>query len=118
MQETPNDFELDIIEHFSLDFLGEKWKDCYIDFHAFSVGDVKKHFPQLSALDKDDQKQVMQSLDTMLSLIKDKFIGGKVVSKGKITDMPKEALDKLPTRVLTKMISFLFQGATQTSATQ
>lgn len=107
-----------IIKHFSLDFLGDSWKEAYIDFNALTVADVKDKFSALSKMG-EDSKNVTAGLITILSLLQDKFIEGKGVGeKGELVPIDKEDLEALPVETLSKALSFLSQGVTSPSPQQ
>jgi hypothetical protein len=108
-----------LIKHLSLDFIGEEWKDAYIDFRGLTVNDVKTKFPMMTQLSQGNQEEMAKGIDIVLGLLKDKFIGGKGVDEktGQLIDLTVEDLEALPVEVLTKAIGFLSQSTTPNSKT-
>lgn len=108
-----------IKKHYTLEYLGEGWKDAYIDFTAFSVSDIKNKLSKLTGLDAKNTDSVTGALDMMVELLEDKFIGGKVPTndpnedKSNLVGMTKEDIKELPVEVISKAVSFLSQGLNQ-----
>ena len=103
-------------KHFSLDFLGEEWKDAYLVFSAFVMSDIKDRLAKLANLEQDDSEAVMAGLTEMVSLLEEKFIEGKGVdASGKLIPVEKEDIKDLPVEVISKAVSFLSQGLSQKS---
>jgi len=101
-----------IARKFSLDFLGEGWKEAYINFQALTVSDIKVKFPQLSQMDEKATSDVVKGIDAVLDILKSKFIDGKGVGEkgGEIVLEANDLID-LPVEVLSKALAFLSQGA-------
>ena len=100
-----------VVKKLSLDFLGEDWKDAYINFQVLTIADVKDKFPTLTEVDPDNPASVIKGMTTVLGVLKDKFIdgkgpGGKVILVGDI--------EKLPAELMSKALDFLAQGTKQT----
>lgn len=96
-----------IVKHFSLSFLGDEWKDAYIDFKPFSITDVKEKLPQIAKLQEKDA-DFGQGMDTLLNLLGEKFISGKGINEeGVLVDISKEDLKDLPIDVVGGAFSFL-----------
>ena len=105
-----------ILKRFSLSFLGEAWKEAYLDFNALTIGDVKEKFKDIALLSVQDQTNITQGIDSILAILTDKFVGGKAVGeKDALVEVDKTDLEALPIEVLSKALSFLSQGATETS---
>lgn len=105
-------------KRFKLNFLGDEWKDAYLDFNRFTLDDLQNKLPQLSTLDVDetttDGKKISEATDTMIGLLGDKFIGGKGVGEDKeVVDIEKLDLKYLPIEVIAKAINFLSQDFQQ-----
>lgn len=108
--------EIDLVERYNLDYIGEAWKECYLDFNAFTIDDIKKYLPKFAKADVNDEAVVQDSFDSLLELLKKNYVSGKVVSKGNVVDLPKESVGKLPSKIVLGAISFLFQKTNQNSA--
>lgn len=107
-----------IVKRFSLAYLGDEWKDCYLNLKPFSVQDVKTKLPQIAKL-QEDSTNVEEGVDMLIELLSEKFIDGKVVDEsGTVVDMPKEAIADLPVEVIGRAFSFLSSKEEMTSLTQ
>lgn len=105
-----------IVKRFSLDFLGEEWKEAYIDFDALTISDVKQKFPALATMESKTKEELLAGVDAILDILKAKFVGGKAIDdKGKLEDLQATDLEALPIEVLSKALAFLSQSATATS---
>jgi hypothetical protein len=108
-----------IVKKMSLGFLGADWKDAYLSFYPVTISDIKNKFPEFSTFQGEevkDPKKVGQSVDKVVSFLKDKFIEGKVIiMDGTLIPLKVEELEDLPTEVLSKALSFLSQGVTPAS---
>ena len=101
---------------FSLDFLGDAWKECYINFEVVSIKDIRDYFPKFKAVDGDNPDTVVKSFNDILGFLSGKFISGKAVNTGGETvDLEAKDLEDLPAEVLSKALSFLSQGVTPAS---
>ena len=105
-----------IVKKFSLDFVAPEWKDAYINFNVLTVADVKEAFPLLAKIKETQEDDVSAGLDSVLALIKSKFVEGKAVNeKGELISLVVEDINDLPVVVLSKALSFLSQDATPPS---
>ena len=86
--------KFDITKKVSLDYLGDQWKECYLEFNLPSYGDLKN----LTNSKATDQEKVESGLETIVGL----FRCGKAISEGKEVDVTKEDLKDMPIEVLTK----------------
>lgn len=106
-----------IIKRFALDFIGNEWKECYINFNGLTIRDIRDQVPAIANISNKNQKDIIDGMDKILNLIKSKFITGKAInSEGKLVDLKANDLDDLPTDVLVKALNFLSQGETEVSA--
>lgn len=106
-----------IVKHFKLDFLGDDWKDCYLDLKPLSIEDVKGRLPEIAKLQADDA-DVGAGVDLLIQLITEKFITGKVVNEeGTVVDLPVEALKDLPVEVIGRAFSFLSSSESMNTTT-
>lgn len=105
-----------IVKRFSLDFVGEEWKDAYIDFQSLTVLDVRNKFPSLSRLDEKDQDNIVKGIDSVVEILKDKFLEGKGIDiEGKLVELTPDDLEALPMEVLSRALGFLSQVTTPNS---
>ena len=105
-----------IVRRFDLGFIGEEWKECYINFNGLTIRDIRDQVPAIANIDNKNQKEIIDGMDKILNLIKDKFISGKAIdSEGKLVDLKANDLDDLPANVLVRALNFLSQGETEIS---
>ena len=106
---------IQVSKKFSLEHLGDEWKGCYLQFHSFTIGDIEKNqnsiFSKGGATKPEDatSEETMARLKTIVTLLQDKFIAGRVYDseKKEVTDMKAEELEQFPLEVLSEAISFL-----------
>ena len=92
--------KIDITKKLELDYLGEQWKDCYLEFALPSYGEIKG----LTNLEsKDDAERVEIALQTITGL----FRGGSAISGGKKVEVKAEDLKDFPLEVLTKSFQLI-----------
>lgn len=100
-----------ISKRFSLDFLGDEWKECFINFSSITIRDLKDNVSQFVNMDKNDKASVANGITETLKILEDRFIKGNAIGEdGKVIDLKKEDLVDMPAEVLTKALSFLSQG--------
>lgn len=101
------------VKRFSLKFLGDEWKDAYVDFERVSIADVQNVFPKFRTVDSKNDKEVTEGIENMVNFLKGKFVGGKgVVEKEGLVDLEINDLENLPAEVLSRALSFLSEGVT------
>jgi hypothetical protein len=91
--------KFDIKVKLNLDFLGDGWDQCYINYSPITIGDAKK----FRSLSPDDP----ESLDKGIALLKDLFLDGKGLSGGKLVDFQAEDIEQLPLTVINKSIELM-----------
>ncbi len=96
-----------VVKKLPLDFLGEGWKDAYINFQVLTIADIKDKFPSLAELNVDDPKSVVGAMEMILKILTEKFIDGKD-NEGK--EIKVEDLKELPAEMMKKTLDFLSQG--------
>jgi len=100
-----------LVKRFELGFLGEKWKDAYLEFNAFTVKDVRDKLPKLTKIDETKSKSVSGGMQVMLELLEEKFIDGKAVDKdGNTVKVKAGDLVDLPIEIISKAVGFLSGG--------
>lgn len=95
-----------IVRKFKLDFLGEEWKECYLEFEAFTY----KELADLAKLniDTEDATRTAEAAGKLMEVLEGKFVGGKGIdAEGKQVDIRKKDLVDLPLEVISKAVSFL-----------
>ncbi len=108
-----------IIKRFSLDFIAPEWKEAYINFYSLTIADVREVFPKLAEIEEASGKNATVGLESILSLLKAKFVDGMALNEeGEITNLKTEDLDDLPITVLSRALTFLSQDAVPTSPKQ
>lgn len=106
-----------VVKNFSLDFLGEDWKDAHINFQAVTIGDIKNKFPEIAQVDTNNPESVADSLDKILTLLEERFIDGSAPGEKEMVSLSKEDIKDLPGEVIGRALTFLSQGATPPSST-
>ena len=107
-----------VVKKLSLDFLGEGWKDAYINFQVLTIADIKNKFPALMKLKADDAEAVINSMGMIVEVLEDKFVDGKGFDGTKLIDFKKEDIENLPNELLKRALDFLSQGVTTPSSPQ
>lgn len=73
----------------SLDFLGEDYKDGYLEFKSIPLKDFEQYTSKAKELEGDEKA----SSEMIISILKNNFIGGKFPDEdGKLFDVEKEQL--------------------------
>jgi hypothetical protein len=100
-----------VVKKLSLDFFGKGWEGAYINFQALTVKDIKDKFPEFTKIDEKDETAALRGIDTVLELLKEKFISGKGINdEGKLVDLKPGDLENLPAEIISRALSFLSQG--------
>lgn len=98
-------------KRFSLSFLGEEWKEAYIDFQSLTVADIKNNFGQLQSIDVKDDSSVVAGIEVALKVLEERFVKGSGINENKeAVDITREDLKDLPAEVITRGLAFLSQG--------
>ena len=91
-----------ITRKIELKFIGEEWKDCYLEFEPITIKETKQY------MDIEDEKEVGLKA---IELLKQKFISGKaIIEDGTTIDVKKDELEDFPSFVLVEVMSFLSTG--------
>jgi hypothetical protein len=91
-----------------LDFLGDKWKGCYLEFNSITIRDLNEKVLGFTLKDKDNPVEVREAYLKTMGLLKDCYVKGEGIDeKGNRVPIDKEDLVNLPPEVLTKSINFL-----------
>lgn len=90
-----------------LDFLGEGWKEAYVEFSPFSFVDNDKIIAMRKfGLDQNGDN-AKEASDQLLEVVKEKFIEGKGWNGEKLINITKENLAELPIEVIVKVLQEL-----------
>lgn len=82
------------VKRIALDFMGEEWAECYLEFRAFTWGDVAG----IDTEGLDNAKATTKLLETLKSA----FLGGKGVDmQGETVELAASDLDDLDLETLT-----------------
>ena len=96
-------------------FLGEAWKDGYINFETFTAKDISDNINTQVDPNNPDAVAVKQGYDAMLAKLEAHFIDGKFpTDDGKLEDIKKGELGELPVDIIQEAITFLSQSQSQT----
>jgi len=107
-----------ITKHFKLDFLGDEWKETYLDFSPLTLNDVKTKLPMISKLNQEDSSQIEEGVNAVSELLIEKFVSGKAIGEeGKLIEVKKQDLIEFPLDVFVRAFSFLSQTEEMTSLT-
>lgn len=91
-----------IIKKIDLSFLGEGWKDCYLEFSAITFGEARRY------VNFNFKGNTNKALDEVLILLEGNFIGGKAVDEtGKVVEVKKEELKNFPVEIIVKVVNVL-----------
>lgn len=100
---------------FSLAFLGEEWKECYLTINAITINDLENEFVDFMSLSAgtQDKEETRKTFAKARELIQRNFVEGKAFSNGKLVDVTAEDIKEFPASVLTEVISFLSADLTE-----
>lgn len=88
---------LRIKKRVSLDFLGEDYKESFIDIYSIAMKDVKSFEVEVDRLRQEEEAG--KSLDFIIKKVTDNFDGGSISQDGKMVEITKENLEELPSEV-------------------
>lgn len=80
----------------SLDFIGDAWKDCYVEMRYVTWSDSKA---MIAADDKED------FIEGMIDRIRRVFVGGRVLDNGQPVELTSEGLEDFDIEALKKLNS-------------
>lgn len=80
----------------SLEFLGEDYKDGYLEFQSIPMKDYEALLAETQAVETEDPAS---SLKLVRDQVTKRFIAGKFPSDDGLVDIKKEELDELPGEV-------------------
>lgn len=100
---------IQVYKKFNLSNLGDEWQDCYINFHALTVGDIEKHKDSIFARETTTEEDTVSRLNSLIEILQAKFIDGKVYDSDskEVVDLTKEDIGQFPIEVLSDAIAFL-----------
>lgn len=77
----------------SLEFLGKQYKDSFLILKAMPVGKYKEYRKKLDKQEKDEGG--VKALETIISILEENFIRGKIFHNGDLVDLTKENISDL-----------------------
>ncbi len=99
-----------VVKKLPLDFLGEDWKEAYINFQVLTIADIKNKFPNLIKIDQNDPKSILNGMDLIIEILETNFVSGKGFDGTKLIDLKKEDIKELPNDLIKRGLDFLSQG--------
>ena len=87
--------KIDITKKVDLGYLGEGWKECYLEFRMPSYKDIQD---MPTDVDKGDTKD---SLNKGFGMLEGLFVSGEAISDGAKTQVKAEDLRDFPLEVIT-----------------
>lgn len=87
----------------SFDFLGEEYKDSYVDFQRIPVSD----FEAIQKEMEEVKKNKLSSFSVVLGVIKKYFISGKFINDDKLEDISAEDLEGLDAESVLRCFSLM-----------
>lgn len=81
----------------SLAFLGEDYKDSYLEVYSITIDELKKLIEKITVM--QEQEKTGEALDFMVERVKAQFAGGSIWQDGKMVDVKEEDLGSLPSEV-------------------
>lgn len=87
----------------SLDFLGETYKDSYLDIKSISLRERDALIAELDKVKKDESK----SFDFVKDLVLERFIGGELKEGDATTTVTKDDLLDFPAEVFFEILQQL-----------
>lgn len=82
-----------IEKNLSLDFLGQDYIDSYVILNAIPVKEYKDLLVKIDGLKDGDS---VSNFEFIVSLIRDRFISGKIKQGGKEIDITESDLEDMP----------------------
>lgn len=96
-----------IVRKFSLEHLGEEWKNCYINFSSLTYNEwnalVDMGIDEATA----SISEIKKASAGVIKFLEGHFVDGMGFSEGKEVKLTVEDLGELPIEVLKKAVSFL-----------
>lgn len=91
-----------------LDFFGEDWKDCFIDFTPITYTEANslKALRDVDAKTLDEAKREELAQQTV-DMLKSHFVAGKGYTEDGVVDLTADDLTELPVEIITKAIVIL-----------
>lgn len=94
---------IQIKKRISLDFLGDEYKEAYLEFNSVAMRDYETLIKQ--SRDLEDKPE--QSLKFIQSFLLERFMGGKFPENDKLRDIQKEELLDFDAEVFLKSFQSL-----------
>ena len=91
--------KIDITKKVDLSYLGDAWKECFLEFRLPSYADIKDF-----SVETTDNKEAMTKA---MTTIKELFVAGKAISEGKVIEVTKDDLDDFPVEIIAKCVQVI-----------
>ena len=104
-----------LIQKHSLAYLGDNWKDCYIEMRAIPYKKVSSFLKIDASSIQENPEEYLKQEEDLVKLLKDNFVSGKLFDGKDVVDMKKGDIDDMPANVMTDLVGFLFQGSANQS---
>lgn len=88
--------KIDVSKKVDLSYLGEVWKECYLEFRMPSYKDIQDLPTNV------DEGNTKESLEKGYRTLEGLFIGGKAISEGQPVEVKSTDLRDFPLEVITK----------------
>lgn len=79
---------IQIKKRISLDFLGEEYKEAYLEFNSVTM----REYPALVKQSRELGENAEESIKFVQSFLTERFVGGKFPQGGEVKDVSKEDL--------------------------
>lgn len=96
--------KIDLYKNVDLSYLGEGWGECYLKFSPLTISEAQELSKIKNA--SDDEEIITKATN----ILESKFIEGKVLSDGKVTDLPKDEVKNLPIELIVESMNVLSAG--------
>lgn len=94
---------IQIKKRIGLDFLGEEYKEGYLEFNSVAMKDYEALAKKSQSLSEDPT----ESIKFIVSFLTDRFVGGKFPQGGELKDVTKEQLPEFDAEVFLKSFQLL-----------
>lgn len=92
-----------VTKRLSLEFLGEEYKEGYLNLRSISLKEYSDLKGDIDKLEDDGDK----ALDYIKRLILDRFVSGSIPQGKETTEITKENIEDLPAEVFIEAMSVL-----------
>lgn len=94
---------IQIKKRISLDFLGDEYKEAYLEFTSVPIREYQK----LLADSRKTADDPVKSVEFMANFLSDRFVGGKFPQDGELKDVVKDQLTEFDAEVFLRAFQTL-----------